>query len=65
MGDNKMEKQILPRVKIKDWEGMNIINSLMYHKEELKKVGTSQEKIKILKKRFNELKLELKNYQAA
>ena len=57
-----MKKERVPE--IKDFNGMNIINSLMYHKEALKR-EQDPEKAKFLQKRFNELKIELGNYKAA
>lgn len=57
-----MKKQGVPEVK--DFMGMNIINSLMYHKEAIKR-ETNEEKIEFHKRRLEELKLELGNHKAA
>lgn len=58
-----MGKQKLNRIpEIKDFTGMNIINSLVYCKEMLKR-ETDEATRETLKKRLSELMLELKNYK--
>ena len=47
---------------IKDFEGMNIINSIMYCKETLKREA-NREKRELLQQRLDELKIELDNYK--
>lgn len=49
---------------VKNWEGMSIINSMMFYKEAIKR-EINLEKRELLQKRLNELKLELENYKAA
>ena len=58
MGIKKLQEEVT----IKDYTGMNIINSLMYCKEALKK-ETDPNKIELLSKRLTELKVELQNYK--
>lgn len=59
-----MKKQQLKRVpEVKDFKGMNIVNSLMYHKEAIKR-ETSKEKREVHEKRLEKLKIELENYKA-
>ncbi|MBU3098720.1 MULTISPECIES: hypothetical protein [Clostridium] len=60
-----MRKQQLPRVAgVKIWEGMNILNSLLFFKEAYQREEDIEKKEK-LEKKFMELKLKLKNYKAA
>lgn len=60
-----MKKQQLKRVpEVKDFKGMNIVNSLIYHKEALKR-ESDPVKREIIQNRLNELKIELENHKAA
>jgi hypothetical protein len=59
MGKQKTNK--VPEVK--DFKGMNIVNSLMYHKEVLKR-EPDPIKREIIQNRLEKLKIELENYKA-
>ncbi|MBK5239770.1 hypothetical protein [Clostridium sp.] len=48
---------------VKDFEGMNILNALLYHKEILKR-ETDPIKLETATKRINNLKLEWKKHIA-
>lgn len=47
---------------VKNWEGMNIVNNLMYYKEELLK-EVDNERREVLKKRLDELKIDLEKWK--
>ena len=60
-----MRKQQLPKVPgVKNWTGMNIISSIMYHSEALK-IESDHKKREILQNRLANLRLELRVHQAA
>ncbi|MBU3153477.1 hypothetical protein [Clostridium estertheticum] len=59
-----MKKQLLPKApSIKDFTGMNIASSIMFHKEALKR-ETDLEKKDFHQKKLNLLRVELENYIA-
>ncbi len=57
-----MKKEREP--KVKDFKGMNIVNSLIYHKEALKR-EKDPEKAELLQIKFDKLKIELEHYKVA
>jgi len=60
-----MNRRGIPQApKVKDWEGMNIINSIMYFKEVLKREHDIEQK-EIYKRKLTELKAQLQNYKVA